>query len=716
MYLAIITLPLLGSIVSGVFGRKVGVSGAQLITCTSVIITTLLAIVAFFEVGLNNIPVSVNLFRWIDSESLNVLWGFRFDSLTVSMLLPVLIVSSLVHIYSVSYMSHDPRGRVRGKRVYGDKLSNSGYILKLKVPSCSWKTISGWSNYSGMVTSLKMSENKMDNRGSKSTILLELVSLLIFALSSFISFILSLPVLHLFEEEVLFYSSGFNRRNLSSTSALSVGVRNSGVALLHDRSPLLTSWGPTKSAIGSGFLTKHRYYTNSPAVMGSCYQNATGGKGRKRAEGTGSPRVPIEVFDKETGIKTTYPSMSGVGKALGVPSGSIRMYFSRNTQKPYKGRYLLQKLAGNSLSFHTLVVKEQRVDGSWLIKPHLINLRCTLGGFERNRGVKLGFNMQQGWNSYVKVPSKQFDLKKFSTCSSTIVNPGVWSGLIDGEGSFGITVDRNKTRKLGWRALLKFQIGLHTKDLYLLYLLQQYLGGIGSIHLAQKREIVNYSIDSIEDLNKLIIHLEKYPLLTQKAADFLLFKQAVKLVNNKAHLTVEGLNQIVNIKASMNLGLSEMLKSEFAGYTPVERPVINSDNVNLDPHWISGFVSAEGNFDVRMPSTNSKLGYRVQLRFRISQHSRDLRLMEKIVEYFGSGKIYKYGGKSAVSLTILDFTDITNIIVPFFNKNPIIGIKLYDYLDWCKIHSLMINRAHLTVEGIKSIREIKSGMNTGRSF
>ncbi|TVY73123.1 putative intron-encoded endonuclease [Lachnellula suecica] len=51
MYLAIITLPLLGSIVSGFFGRKVGVSGAQIITCTSVIVTTLLAIVAFFEVG-----------------------------------------------------------------------------------------------------------------------------------------------------------------------------------------------------------------------------------------------------------------------------------------------------------------------------------------------------------------------------------------------------------------------------------------------------------------------------------------------------------------------------------------------------------------------------------------------------------------------------------------------------------------------------------------
>ena len=111
MYLAIIILPLLGSIVSGFFGRKVGVSGAQLITCLSVLTTTFLAILAFFEVGMNNIPVSVQLFRWIDSESLNVLWSFNFDSLTVSMLIPVLIVSSLVHIYSIGYMSHDPHNQ-----------------------------------------------------------------------------------------------------------------------------------------------------------------------------------------------------------------------------------------------------------------------------------------------------------------------------------------------------------------------------------------------------------------------------------------------------------------------------------------------------------------------------------------------------------------------------------------------------------------------------
>ena len=111
MYLTMIILPLLGSIISGFFGRKVGVSGAQLLTSLCIMVTTLIAIVMFFEVGLNNAPVSIATFRWIDSESLNVLWSFNFDSLTVSMLIPVLVISFLVHVYSIGYMSHDPHNQ-----------------------------------------------------------------------------------------------------------------------------------------------------------------------------------------------------------------------------------------------------------------------------------------------------------------------------------------------------------------------------------------------------------------------------------------------------------------------------------------------------------------------------------------------------------------------------------------------------------------------------
>ena len=111
MYLTIIILPLLASIVSGFFGRKIGISGSHFITCGSVIFTTILSFLTFIEVGLSNTPVHIQLFRWLDSESLNVLWGFNFDSLTVSMLIPVLIVSSLVHVYSIGYMSHDPHNQ-----------------------------------------------------------------------------------------------------------------------------------------------------------------------------------------------------------------------------------------------------------------------------------------------------------------------------------------------------------------------------------------------------------------------------------------------------------------------------------------------------------------------------------------------------------------------------------------------------------------------------
>jgi hypothetical protein len=55
--------------------------------------------------------------------------------------------------------------------------------------------------------------------------------------------------------------------------------------------------------------------------------------------------------------------------------------------------------------------------------------------------------------------------------------------------------------------------------------------------------------------------------------------------------------------------------------------------------------------------------------------------MENILKYFGTGNIYKYNGKSAISLTIVNFTAITDIIIPFFNENPLVGVKLYDYQD-----------------------------------
>ena len=58
--------------------------------------------------------------------------------------------------------------------------------------------------------------------------------------------------------------------------------------------------------------------------------------------------------------------------------------------------------------------------------------------------------------------------------------------------------------------------------------------------------------------------------------------------------------------------------------------------------------------------------------------------------------------------------DLTEKIIPFFKKYPILGNKAQDFSDWCKVAILMQNQIHLTKEGLEQIRKIKSGMNTGR--
>lgn len=108
MYFSLIVLPFVGCIVAGFFGRKVGAGGSQLITCMCVLTTTVLCIMSFVEIGSSIGSVSLGFFRWVESEWFKIVWSFQYDSLTGSMLIPVMIISSLVHIYSISYMSSDP--------------------------------------------------------------------------------------------------------------------------------------------------------------------------------------------------------------------------------------------------------------------------------------------------------------------------------------------------------------------------------------------------------------------------------------------------------------------------------------------------------------------------------------------------------------------------------------------------------------------------------
>ena len=108
MYLLILFLPLIGSFSAGFFGRKLGSSGAQVVTIFSLAGASLLALLAFYEVAICASPVLINLGSWVNSYILTINWLFYFDQLTVSMLVVVSVVSFMIHIYSVYYMTGDP--------------------------------------------------------------------------------------------------------------------------------------------------------------------------------------------------------------------------------------------------------------------------------------------------------------------------------------------------------------------------------------------------------------------------------------------------------------------------------------------------------------------------------------------------------------------------------------------------------------------------------
>lgn len=102
-------------------------------------------------------------------------------------------------------------------------------------------------------------------------------------------------------------------------------------------------------------------------------------------------------------------------------------------------------------------------------------------------------------------------------------------------------------------------------------------------------------ISSFKDMSAIIDFFDRYPLITQKLADYLLFKQAFELIRNKEHLTIEGLNKLIAIQASVNKGLLSELKEVYPDVEPVKRcDVVNKEIP--DPNWLVGFTSGEGCF------------------------------------------------------------------------------------------------------------------------
>lgn len=112
-------------------------------------------------------------------------------------------------------------------------------------------------------------------------------------------------------------------------------------------------------------------------------------------------------------------------------------------------------------------------------------------------------------------------------------------------------------------------------------------------------------------------------------------------------------------------------------------------------------------------SNRTKIGYTIQLMFKLTQNKRDKELLELVAKFVNCGAVYSHG-ENAFNFTVFKFADNLNIIIPMFKTYPIQGIKQLEYQDFCKVAAFLGKGKHLTDEGLAEILLIKDRMNTKR--
>ncbi|MFK7761447.1 MAG: NADH-quinone oxidoreductase subunit L [Candidatus Midichloriaceae bacterium] len=108
-YLAIYTLflPIIASVIVGLSTRVLTAKIAQLITISAIFASAIFSMIIFDYVALNHNVVHIKLLKWVDISFFQAYWSIYIDSITAVMLVVVNLVSLLVHVYSIGYMSHD---------------------------------------------------------------------------------------------------------------------------------------------------------------------------------------------------------------------------------------------------------------------------------------------------------------------------------------------------------------------------------------------------------------------------------------------------------------------------------------------------------------------------------------------------------------------------------------------------------------------------------
>ena len=298
-----------------------------------------------------------------------------------------------------------------------------------------------------------------------------------------------------------------------------------------------------------------------------------------------------------------------------------------------------------------------------------------------------------------------------------LLNPQWITGFVDGEGSFGLKVYKSEGYKFGWRFEPFFQIKLNLRDLKVLQRIQIHFGGVGKISF--EKNSAKYVVRVMDELLRTVIpHFEMYPLLTKKFADFELFRQIVLILSAKGHRTEEGFLKVLSLRYNLNKGISSELIKLFPNLVPVDRPLVPEREIS--PEWLVGFVDGEGSFNIftgekLTNSLTTPVSRKVWLYFQITQHGRDILLLERIATYLHCGSVKRRNTPAfdTCDYKLTGFDMIDSKILPFFNKYSLQSAKRLDYQYFVNAADIIRNKQskQWIVEEFNKIKNIQSIMN-----
>lgn len=284
------------------------------------------------------------------------------------------------------------------------------------------------------------------------------------------------------------------------------------------------------------------------------------------------------------------------------------------------------------------------------------------------------------------------------------------SGFTQADGNFHVSFQRLANSSSNVRVTPKFNLTQHN---YAKPLFEDLKSNLGVGYVFSHRNEVNYVVNSLPHIKNNILPLfDAYPLRGGKLESYMKFKYVIDMMEDKQHLTKEGLANIINNSYLMNTASSrtEEKKQELLQYIGYDGdlkteefilpklPPINSD-------FVSGLTDGDGSFFIGFRANG-----RITASYTVIQESSCKSVLEELVNYFNCGKVYDLKSKSS-RYQVENLDDICNNIIPNFETKGLLTNKNEHFILFSKACELLQSKAHKTQEGLIEIVDLAYNMN-----